>query len=236
MAQPATRQSGPGLAPAYAIGDHAIGRRSGQQTAVQGGKTISFRLSPNPPLSLHAAQISEPLLRQLLRPGSDAVTNVGAGNHHVATVGPQAPHKDVGVRLGGVEMADGQPVKLRLAEIVSHPAHHLANISWQVDEAVTMLRRDDEAEVVTVVAPPGNPIQSRYALLRPVEKGGALAALPRAGAAEIADVMRQGRSPASPHTLVARHKRLDDNPLPDVQPKAAAGTTLRRLQHARPRA
>ena len=76
------------------------------------------------------------------------------------------------MRLIGVEMAGRHPFQVRLSEVRRDPAHDLADIGFHV-EPIAMFRRDDEPEMMPVLAPPFrfktglNAIETRVEKLRP---------------------------------------------------------------------
>ncbi len=55
------------------------------------------------------------------------------------------------VRVPSVEMVDRDPVEL-CAEILFHLSHHVAGEAAKILQAVTILRRDDEPELVAVIS------------------------------------------------------------------------------------
>src|SRR3546814_5837417 len=62
-----------------------------------------------------------------------------------------AAQDDMGVRVVGVPVIDGNPIESR-AQIGFHAGHQVAGVAPQVFQLGGIFRRDDEAELVTVLA------------------------------------------------------------------------------------
>ena len=75
-------------------------------------------MDSNPPLRILAAEVSKAILRHFLRPGAKAVGDVVARDDEVSAIIATPANQHMGVRLIGVEMADGNPVQTRLSEVV----------------------------------------------------------------------------------------------------------------------
>ena len=84
--------------------------------------------------------LAEPLLGHFLGPGAKAVADVVARNHEVPAVASPAAHKHMGVRLVGVEMADGDPVQTRFSKVVGDPRHDFPDEAREVRNPIAVLR------------------------------------------------------------------------------------------------
>lgn len=126
------------------------------------------------------------------------------------------------MRLVSVEMGDGEPLQFRFAEVVGHTSHRLLREASQVHDAVAVLWRNDEAEVMAILRPgPGR--HARINVLgAAVEEVRAGAILPGAGARQIGDMRGQRSATLEPLSEVTRHQRLHDNALADIEPEGAA--------------
>ena len=87
----------------------------------------------------------------LAGPLTDAVSDVVAGDVEGLAVVCDAPDDDMGVGMAGVVVIDGDPVELGV-EVGFHLLHQIAGGLPQVGQFHAVLRRDDEAELVAVVA------------------------------------------------------------------------------------
>src|SRR3546814_2566393 len=81
---------------------------------------------------------------------SDWSSDVCSSDLVVATIVAPAQH-DVTVRMAGVEMVDRHPVELR-SQILFHLRHQPAHERLEVGILIAVLGRDDEAELMTIVA------------------------------------------------------------------------------------
>ena len=68
---------------------------------------------------------------EVLRAMADAVADVVARHHEVLAAVVVAGDDDVGVRMPGVEMIDGDPVELR-AEVLLHVPHEITDERLEV--------------------------------------------------------------------------------------------------------
>ena len=139
MAQPSPGQRRPGVSAPDPVIDTAVVVRSCQETAVEGGEPVGLGLTPDPPFGVLTAEVAEPLLGHFLGPGAKAVADVVARNHEVPAVASPAAHKHMGVRLVGVEMADGDPVQTRFSKVVGDPRHDLPGEALEVRNPIAVL-------------------------------------------------------------------------------------------------
>jgi len=102
---------------------------------------VQFDLGLGPKLQRH----------QLARPVTDAIGDAVPGDVEDAAVIECAADEDVGVGMAGVVVIDSDPVELR-AEILLHLPHQVAGEAFQVVEFGGVLGRDDETELVAVLA------------------------------------------------------------------------------------
>src|SRR5262249_15830724 len=89
---------------------------------------------------------------QFLRPVPDAVGDVVPADVEDTPVIEDTPDDDMGVGMAGVVMIDGDPVEVR-PKIGFHLPHQIAGEAAKVAHLGAVFRRDDEAELMTVVAP-----------------------------------------------------------------------------------
>ena len=86
---------------------------------------------------------------EVLRAMADAVADVVARHHEVLAAVVMASDDDMGVRMPGVEMIDGGPVEPGV-QVLLHGRHEITHKRLEVRHAATVLRRDDEAELIGV--------------------------------------------------------------------------------------
>ena len=79
--------------------------------------------------------------------------DVVAGDVEGLAVVGDAPNDDVGVRVAGVVVIDRDPVELR-PEVGFHLLHQIAGGLARVGQLHAVLGRDDEAELMAVLAAP----------------------------------------------------------------------------------
>ena len=89
----------------------------------------------------------------LAGPLANAVGDIVAGDVEGLAVVGDAAHDDMGVRVAGVVVIDRDPVELR-PEVGFHLLHQIAGGLARVGQLRPVLGRDDEAELVAVVAAP----------------------------------------------------------------------------------
>ena len=89
----------------------------------------------------------------LAGPFADAVGDIVAGDVEGLAVIGDAAHEDMGVGMAGVVVIDRDPVELR-AEVGFHLLHQIAGELAQVGQLGAVLGRDDEAELMAVLAAP----------------------------------------------------------------------------------
>lgn len=116
--------------PCQPFGVHLVGQHTGD---------LELTLQPEFPF------------HQLACPVADAMGDVVAGDVQDLAVIGDAAHQDVGVRMTGVVVVDGDPVEARV-KVCLHLPHEIAGEGAQVLHLRGILRRDDEAELVPVAA------------------------------------------------------------------------------------
>src|SRR5712664_302128 len=97
----------------------------------------------------------------LAGPLANAVGDIVAGDVEGLAVLSDAAHEDMGVRVAGVVVIDRDPVKLR-PKVGFHLGHQMAGGLARVGQLRAVLGRDDEAELMAVVA---SPLQESAAIL-----------------------------------------------------------------------
>lgn len=102
-------------------------------------------------LKLDLALMTEFQRDQFARPVTNAMGDIVSGDVQDAAVVEHAPDNDMGMGMVGVVMVDGDPVEARL-EVLLHLPHEVAGEGPQVGHVARVLRRDDEAELMTVLA------------------------------------------------------------------------------------
>lgn len=85
MPETPAQQRRPGVAVTDAVVDFEVEVRRGQQPAIETGEPISERLSPDPPLGVGSRKVAEKFLRNFLRPGTEAIADIGSRHHQVPT-------------------------------------------------------------------------------------------------------------------------------------------------------
>ena len=122
--------------------------------------------------------------------------------------------------MGGVPMIDRNPVEPR-AQVPLDVAHEIAGIGAKVPEFGSVLRRYDEAEMMTVIAGPLREGRDVGRVVPSIEEASCFAVLGHAVSLEIGDVRGE------PSSASARHPRLDDD-LPSRRP------CMKTTDHGRP--
>ncbi|HEY8065105.1 MAG TPA: hypothetical protein VIF40_10315 [Methylosinus sp.] len=191
-------------------------------------------------LKLDLALMAELQRDQLARPVTNAVSDIVARDIEDASVVEHAPDDDVGVRMAGVVMVDGDPVEARV-EVRLHLPHEVTGEASQVGHVDGILRRDDETELMTIVA---SALDEGAAVRLVLESGIGVALLAVVGDAiafEIAEMGVDGLARGAAHLRTMRaalwielhDARLDDDatrskPSGGVAPPAAAVSRQRR--------
>jgi len=232
MPQPSPRQRRPGVGHTHAVLHHPVRIHRRQQPPVKSREPIRPGFPPDAPFRLHPRQVAEPLLRHLLRPRPEAVADVVARDDQVPSIPSPPPHEYMGVRLVRVVMTGRRPVQIRLPKVRRDPPHDLPHIALQVVDPVAVLRRDDEAEMMPILAPAPGLDRRSDAVRLPIKELRSRPLDPGSGASEVDDMFGQGRRPLGALADVTRDQRLDDHPLSDVQPKGPARPSLRRPENA----
>ncbi len=134
----------------------ASGRRSSTRSWASASiaRSIRVKRSAETSASSFVAELPVGLRTELQRcvllgAQPHAVGDVVLGDDEVLAQVVAAADDDVAVRMAGVEMVDGDPIELG-AEILLHLPHYVAGEGAEVRESVTILRGDDEAELVAV--------------------------------------------------------------------------------------
>ncbi|OIQ93574.1 hypothetical protein GALL_244220 [mine drainage metagenome] len=87
---------------------------------------------------------------QILGAGTHPLFDVISGDDEILAIVGDAAHDDVDMRMLGVPVIDGDPIKLG-AEVFFHLPDQIAGKALEVGEVGGILRRDDEAEMMSVV-------------------------------------------------------------------------------------
>jgi hypothetical protein len=98
---------------------------------------------------------------------ADAVTDVMACHHEVLAAVVVSGNDDMGVRMPGVEMIDGDPVEPGV-QVLLHVPHEITHKRLEVGHAATVLRRDDEAELIGVALLPLQEVATLGHIVLPV--------------------------------------------------------------------
>ena len=134
----------------------------GDQHPVKAGEAIGIHLPLKLPGYLELGLPAQFQRNDLAGPFADAVGDIVTGDVEGLAVVRDAAQEDMGVRVAGVVMIDRDPVELR-SEIYLHLLHQRAGSLAQVGQFRSLLGRDDETELVTVVT---SPIEECTAVLR----------------------------------------------------------------------
>ncbi|WP_246722010.1 hypothetical protein [Methylosinus sp. H3A] len=191
-------------------------------------------------LKLDVALVAEFQCDEFACPVTNAVSDIVAGYIEDTAVVEHAPDDDVGVRMAGVVMVDGDPVEARV-EVHLHPPHEVAGEASQVGHVAGVLRRDDETELVTIVASAFDKGAAVCLVLECRIGAPFLAVAGNAIAFEIAEMGVDGLARGAAHLRTMRaalwielhDARLDDDatrskPSGRVAPPAAAASRERR--------
>lgn len=216
VAKAAPRESRPGLGPADAILDDPIGAGGVEKAAVKAGEAIGLGLSPDPPLCFGAGEVAEQLAGDFLGAASNAVRDVRPGDDEVLPVRFAPADEHVAVSLVRVEMAGRDPFQFGLSKVFGDALHDFARVATQVRDAVAVLGRHDQTEVMPVGCPGLRCGRDIELIDMPIKefRASPIDAGPRPP--KISDVRCQRRSTYGSATSVPRHQRFDDDPLPDV--------------------
>ena len=125
----------------------------GDQHPVEPGEAIGIHL---PLKLLRHLQLGLPAQFQgddLAGPLANAVGDIVAGDVEGLAVVGDAAHEDMGVRVAGVVVIDRDPVELG-PEVGFHLLHQIAGGLARIGQLRAVLGRDDEAELMAVLAAP----------------------------------------------------------------------------------
>src|SRR6266851_9976673 len=123
------------------------------QHPVEPGEAIGIHL---PLKLLRYLQLGLPAQLQrndLAGPLANAIGDIVAGDVESLAVLSDAAHEDMGVRVSRVVVIDRDPVELR-PEVGFHLLHQSAGGLTRIGQVRTILGRDDEAELMAVIASP----------------------------------------------------------------------------------
>jgi hypothetical protein len=134
----------------------------GDQHAVEPGEAIGVHLPLKLLCYLKLGLAAQFPGNDLAGPFADAVGDIVAGDiEGLADLG-DAAQEDMGVRVASVVMVDRNPVELR-PEVIFHLLHQIAGRLARVGQLRAVLSRDDEAELMAILAAP---VQEGAAILR----------------------------------------------------------------------
>jgi hypothetical protein len=151
--QSASGQGRPGVGSPHSIVDEPITFGRCKESSIQPREAIGLGLAPDSTLRLHAREITQKLLRHLLGPRPKSVGDVVAWDDKVPSALATPADHNMSMGLIGIEMTDREPLQARLTQILAHASHDLARVALQVRDPIAVLRRDDEAEVMSIVSP-----------------------------------------------------------------------------------
>ncbi len=97
-----------------------------QQPAVDAGEPLLPDLAPTPLDNLPVGTRSKIEIDQLRCPRGEPSANIFAGDDQILTAIIDATHQNMGMRMAGIEMVDGDPIELRAKVLLDlrHPAPH----------------------------------------------------------------------------------------------------------------
>ena len=147
------------------------------------GRNLGPELCPQLPVGLRTKLHRRSLLGAQPHPVRDVVL----GNDEVLALVVAPADNDVAVWVAGVEVVDRDPIEPG-AEILLHLPHHVAGEAAQVREPVAVLRSDDKAELVAVLAPALREVLAVRRVGLGTVKPAALAVARRPVALQVADV------------------------------------------------
>src|SRR6266852_3230483 len=147
--------------PQCAVGDAArIGRRVpevhaplaglGDQRPIDASEAILIDLGRELALLLDLGDRTEFERHQLACPLANAMGDVVAIDDQILVQLISAVDDDVNMRMAGIKMVHRDPIELR-SQVSFEFAHEVAGEAGQVAEAHTVLRRDNDAELVAIV-------------------------------------------------------------------------------------
>ena len=196
---------GPGLSVGRHV-DDARGVRIAGKLAVELRPALGLDLSLKSAVNVEIRPRPQFLRDEVGGAGAYSCLDVVARDHEVLPVIGTAAQDDVDVRVVGIPVIDGGPIELR-AEILLHLVHQIAGEGFEVRHVHGVLRRDDEAEMVAIVAATlGEGAALDLIRLRP-EQPGLLSVTGHALAAQIIEMGRE-RSRAG---MMAHQASLDDD-------------------------
>src|SRR5712664_1651930 len=147
--------------PQRAVGDAArIGQRVpevhetlaglGDQRPIDAGEAILIDLGRELALLLDRGDRTQFERHQLARPFANAMGDVVAIDDQILAQLIPAVDDDMNMRMAGIKMVHRDPIELR-SQVTFEFAHEVAGEAREITEAHTVLRRDDDAELVAIV-------------------------------------------------------------------------------------
>ena len=124
----------------------------GNQHPVEPGQALGVHLARQLAGQLQFGLRPKFQRHQFAGPVADAMGDVVASDVEDLAVIGKAPDDNVGMRMAGVVMIDGDPVELG-TEVTFHLPHEVTGKAAQVAHLDGILRRDDQAELVPVFPP-----------------------------------------------------------------------------------
>jgi hypothetical protein len=196
---------------------------------VEAGPSLLANFAQHAVADFHLGARAEPFGRHLAGAVAHAIRDIVTGDDKIRSVRMAAAQNDMGVRVVGVPVIDGDPIELR-AEIGFHAAHEVARIGLEVADVAGVLGRHDEAELVPVL-PPALLEGDDIGLVRAGAVGARLAAV--LGYAVALDVtqMHDGRAPAG---LLQIHQPGLDDDAARIAAQGLAGELRRHMAAAEP--
>src|SRR5216683_1631615 len=147
--------------PQRAVGDAArIGRRVpevhetlaglGDQRPIDAGEAVLIDLGRELALLLDCGDRTEFEGHQFACPLANAMGDVVAIDDQILAQLISAVDDDMNMRMAGIKMVHRDPIELRF-QVTFEFAHEVAGEAREITEAHTVLRRDDDAELVAIV-------------------------------------------------------------------------------------
>jgi hypothetical protein len=125
----------------------------GDQHPVEPGEAIGIHLPLKLLRHLKLALPAQFPGNNLAGPFANAVGDIVAGDVEGLAVLGDTAHEDMGVRVAGIVVIDRDPVELG-SEVSFHLGHQIAGGGARLGQLHAVLGRDDEAELMAVIASP----------------------------------------------------------------------------------
>lgn len=191
------------------------------QAAIETGPAFSVNLARQSIEDITFAARSQLDGHAFLGAGAHPLADIGAVDHKVLAACRDAANQHMDMRIVGVPVIDGHPVKAGV-EIAGHVGHQFTREGAQVAHIVRILRRDDEAEVVPVVLAALGKAVPIGLVGRGIEHPAMRSVARRSLALNIVDMTRERRGPGLGLPL-ANNAGLDQ----DTPPKCASAARQR---------